>query len=49
MRATNDVIRNGKPASAVLLPIVMLAAFTLGSVLIAIRRLRFEDRNVGWN
>lgn len=48
MRATNDVILNGKPASAVLLPIAMLAAFTLASILIAIRRLRFDDRNVGW-
>ena len=48
MRATRDVIINSEPSSAVLLPILVLAAFTAVFVTIAIRRLRFDDTKVGW-
>jgi ABC-2 type transport system permease protein len=48
MRATRDVILDGRPAGAILLPIAMLIAFMLASIVIAVRRLRFDDRNVGW-
>jgi ABC-2 type transport system permease protein len=49
MRATRDLMLDGQAAGAVVLPIVVLAAFTFGSVVIAVRRMRFDDRNVGWN
>jgi ABC-2 type transport system permease protein len=48
MRATRDVILDGRPAGVILLPVAMLGAFMLGSIVIAVRRLRFDDRNVGW-
>lgn len=48
MRASHDIILDGKPASAVVLPIVVLAAFTAVFVFVAIRRLRFDDTKVGF-
>jgi ABC-2 type transport system permease protein len=48
MRATRDLVLDGRPAGTIVLPIMVLAAFTSASIVIAIRRLRFDDRNVGW-
>jgi hypothetical protein len=48
MRSARDVILDGKPASAVALPILILVTFTVVFVLIAIRRLDFADAKVGW-
>jgi ABC-2 type transport system permease protein len=48
MRAARDVILNDKPAGAVLLPILVLAAFTAIFAVIAMRRLRFNDTKLGW-
>jgi ABC-2 type transport system permease protein len=49
MRATDDLVLHGTAAGAILLPIIVLAAFMFVSIAIAVRRLRFDDRNVGWN
>lgn len=49
MRAARDLILNGKPADAVLLPIAVLMAFTVGAAAIAIKRFSFDERNVGWS
>jgi ABC-2 type transport system permease protein len=43
MRSARDVILNGKPASAVALPALILVMFTAGFVVIALRRLRMDD------
>ena len=48
MRATHDVILEHRPASAVALPVVVLAAFTAVFVVVAMRRLRFDDAKVGF-
>ena len=49
MRAARDLILNGKPGHAVLLPIAVLIAFTVGAAAIAINRFSFDERNVGWS
>jgi ABC-2 type transport system permease protein len=48
MRATRDLVLDGRPAGAVVLPVAMLAVFTSVSIAVAVHRLRFDDRNVGW-
>jgi ABC-2 type transport system permease protein len=48
MRATHDVIIDGKPAGAVVLPVIVLLAFTAGAVVIALRKLRFDEPKIGW-
>jgi len=48
MRASRDLVLDGRSASAAMLPLVVLAAFTAVFVVIAIRRLRPEDTKVGW-
>jgi len=49
MRANRDVILDGRPGGLVLLPIAVLGAFTIAAIVIAIRRLRFDEREVGWS
>lgn len=49
MRASRDLFLDGRPAGVIVLPIIALAAFTFVSIAIAVRRLRFDDRNVGWS
>jgi ABC-2 type transport system permease protein len=46
MRSARDIILNHKPAGAVVLPVLVLAAFTSAFVLIASRRLRFDDTKI---
>jgi hypothetical protein len=41
-------VLDGRSASAAMLPLVVLTAFTAVFVVIAIRRLRPEDTKVGW-
>jgi len=48
MRATRDVILDSKPASSVVVPIIVLAVFTAVFVLIALRRMRFDEPKIGW-
>jgi ABC-2 type transport system permease protein len=48
MRASHDLILNGKAAGAVLVPMAMLAGFTAVFVVIAIRRLRVDEPKTGW-
>jgi hypothetical protein len=48
MRASHDIILDGRPASAVVLPVLVLVAFTGVFVIVAIRRLRFDDTKVGF-
>jgi hypothetical protein len=48
MRATRDLTLRGGTAGAILLPVAVLAAFMCAAIAIAVRRLRFDDRNVGW-
>jgi ABC-2 type transport system permease protein len=48
MRASRDLIVNGKSAGTVLVPLLMLAGFTAMFVAIAIRRLRVDEPKVGW-
>ena len=49
MRATNDLVLHGTTAGAILLPILVLAGFMFASITLAVRRLTFDNRNVGWN
>ncbi|MDP9334540.1 MAG: ABC transporter permease [Actinomycetota bacterium] len=49
MRATRDLIIDGRAANSAILPIVVLAMFTSGFALIAIRRLRFDETKLGWS
>ncbi len=49
MRAARDLVLDGKAAQAVVLPIVVLAGFTVLSGAIAVRRFQFGERNVGWS
>jgi ABC-2 type transport system permease protein len=48
MRSARDVILNHQPASAVTLPVLILAMFTAGFVVIAVRRLRMDHAKIGW-
>jgi ABC-2 type transport system permease protein len=49
MRAARDLILDGRPAHAVLLPVAVLAGFTAVAAGIAVRRFQFDERNVGWS
>jgi ABC-2 type transport system permease protein len=49
MRATHDLILDGKPAGAIVVPLCALALFTTAFITIAVRRLRFDDAKVGWS
>jgi ABC-2 type transport system permease protein len=49
MRGMRDLIIEGKAGSSVLVPVIVLAAFTLAAGAVAVRWLRFDDRNVGWS
>jgi ABC-2 type transport system permease protein len=49
MRASHDLIIDGKPAGAIVAPVVALALFTAAFIAIALRRLRFDDAKVGWS
>jgi ABC-2 type transport system permease protein len=48
MRASRDLILNGKAAGTAVVPIVVLAGFTAMFVAIAIRRLRVDEPKIGW-
>jgi ABC-2 type transport system permease protein len=49
MRATHDLILDGKPAGSIVAPVVALALFTAVFIAIALRRLRFDDTKIGWS
>jgi ABC-2 type transport system permease protein len=49
MRATHDLIIDGRGASTAILPIIVLASFTFAFALVAIRRLRFDEAKLGWS
>ena len=48
MRATRDIMVDGKSAGSVVLPVAVLAVFTIGLAVVAVRRLRFDDARGGW-
>jgi ABC-2 type transport system permease protein len=48
MRASRDLLLDHESWSVTLLPLGILAVFALVAVTIAVRRLSFDDRNVGW-
>ncbi len=48
MRASRDLLLEHHTWTVIVLPLGVLAIFGAGAALIAIRKLRFEDRNVGW-
>ena len=49
MRASNDLLLDHDTAGVVLLPLAVLALFAIVATWIAVTRLRFDDRNVGWS
>ncbi len=48
MRASRDLLLDHLTWTVIVLPLTVLAIFGAGAALIAIRKLRFEDRTVGW-
>jgi ABC-2 type transport system permease protein len=49
MRASHDLLLDGKAAGTVVAPLIALALFTAAFVAIALRRLHFDDAKVGWS
>ncbi len=48
MRASRDLLLDHESWRITVLPVVMLGVFAIVAAAIAIRRLRFDDRTVGW-
>jgi ABC-2 type transport system permease protein len=48
MRAGRDLLLDHESWSVTLAPLGVLALFALGAVAVAVRRLGFDDRDVGW-
>jgi ABC-2 type transport system permease protein len=48
MRASRDLLLDHESWRITVLPVAILIAFALGAAVVAVRRLRFDDRNVGW-
>jgi ABC-2 type transport system permease protein len=49
MRASHDLLLDGKAAGAIVAPLIALALFTAAFVAIALRRFRFDDVKIGWS
>ena len=49
MRGFRSVILDGRGFAAIVTPVGVLIAMTLGFVLVAVARLRFDDRKIGWS
>lgn len=49
MRASRDLLLDHESWRVILLPVAILTLFALVAVVVAVRRLTFDDRNVGWS
>ena len=49
MRAGRDLLLDREAVGVVVLPLAVLAVFAIAATVIAVTRLRLDDRDVGWS